>query len=119
MLTQDVINCLVSANLSIYIVQPSEYKSDRIVLNCGRLVYRDKNFDKLFITHSKGLPHAILIITYFFAEDTVCFFPGFIKPYQSITINNIKYTKLSPELLDQFALFKFATLEHNEEATQD
>lgn len=51
---------------------------------------------------------------YFFAEDTHRFDPEFVRPYRTITINNIEYTKLSPTLYEQFALFKFAYLERNE-----
>lgn len=80
---------------------------------------KNKSFDKLFITREKGFPYAAAMIMCFFAEDTVRFLPEFEKPYQSITINNIEYTRLSPEVFDQFALFKFATLERNKAVTKD
>lgn len=81
----------------------------------GRLILSThNNFDKLFITCNHGFPQAAIILMYFFAEDTSQFDPEFVRPYRAIIINNIKYTKLSPILYEQFALFKFAYLERNE-----
>lgn len=94
--------------------QSSYNAAGRICFDFGRLIYcKDKNFDKLFITCEHGFPYAAIILMYFFAEDTIQFDPEFVKPYQTITINGIAYTKLSPTLYDQFIKYKFATLERN------
>lgn len=114
MLTQNVREYLASLNIFILSTAPTKYRISPLYFNYGRLVYRSENFDKLFIIHKSGFPWAAAVITYLFAEDTEQFFPGFVRPYKSITINNISYTKLSPVVFEQFILFKFATLEHSE-----
>ena len=114
MLTQDVREYLKNLNIFILSTEPSNHRISPLCFRYGRLVYRNENFDKLFMTRKDGFPCAAAIITYLFAEDTEQFFPGFVRPYRSITINNISYTELSPIVFEQFILFKFATLEHGE-----
>ena len=70
MLTQDVREYLKNLNIFVLSTEPSNYRISPLCFGYGLLVYRNENFDKLFMTCKGGFPYVTVIITYLFAEDT-------------------------------------------------
>lgn len=83
------------------------------------LFSKNSNVDQLFIAQNEGFPYAVALLNYYFGPDTPDRYPEFAYPYQAIIINDIRYTELSPTLLDNLAIHKFAKLERNEMTEED
>lgn len=93
---------------------------ERIMFPHGCLLFsKNSNVDQLFIAQNEGFPYAVALLDYYFGPETPDINSDFVYPYQAIIINNIRYTELSPTLLNNLAIYKFATLERNEVTEED
>lgn len=93
---------------------------ERILFPHGCLLFsKDQNIDQLLVANDEGFPYAVSVICYYFAEDTEEDVFNFKRPYQAIFIGGVKYTQISPELIDRLKSFKQATLERHEVTKQD
>lgn len=93
---------------------------ERITFPHGCILFSNsKNIDQMFIFHDNGFPYAVSILAYYFGSDIPNLEPEFVRPYQAIIVDNVRYIELSPMFLDRLAVVKSAFLERDEITKED
>lgn len=79
-----------------------------------------KRDDVLQVTGEQGLPYAVAMLTYYFANDIEAFYDGdYVRDYSALTVLNTRVTGLSVAILDLFLDAGLATLHRVPEEHKD